>query len=284
MQPQKKAEHIAFLLHQPQMGVAFVEAAGVVYYAYFPKEAEAPSSAVVKLLQGLFDEFIDHSFFILRNRIFFTGTATEMCKGMVKVVGKRMSDQIRAIDHGMSLDIVLKPIAPLQELVVESVYQSPENRQALAEVQSFLHTQAGSDDQNSLDYLHGALRLAAQVPRGEVLHDFNRNVAAVLVSRAGEVLGYGLNSNAKNKTLHAEVNLLQKLYQEGQGKIPPGATLYVTHKPCKMCSGMIYHWSSDPHSLRVIYAFQERGSLSRQTILDRLNLNIQRPVADSTHS
>lgn len=284
MQLQKRAEHIAFLLHQPQMDVAFVEATGVVYYAHFPKGAEAPSSAVVKLLQGLFDEFIDHSFFILRNRIYFTGTATEMCKGMVKVVGKRMSDQISAIDHGMILDIVLKPIAPQQELLVNSAYQSPENRQALAEVQNFLHAQAGSDDPNSLDYLRGVVKLATQVPRGEILHDFNRNVAAVLVSSAGEVLGYGLNSNAKNKTLHAEVNLIQKLYQEGQGKIPSGATLYVTHKPCKMCSGMIYQWSADPHSLRVIYAFQERGSLSRQTILDRLNLNIQRSVADSTHS
>ncbi|NUN05172.1 MAG: Bd3614 family nucleic acid deaminase [Bdellovibrio sp.] len=275
MHPQKKAEHIAFLLYQPGMDVAFVEAAGVVYYAHFPQGVLAPSSAVVKLLQGLFDEFVDHSFFILRQRIFFTGTATEMCKGMVKVVAKRMSDRIIPADHGISLDVVFKAIAPGQDLVVQSAYESVENRQSLAQVREYLKSEVVP--------VQAALKLAALVPRGEVLHDFNRNVAAVLMGLEGTILGFGVNSNAKNKTLHAEVNLIQKFYRERHGKIPKDATLYVTHKPCKMCSGMIYHWSEDPHRLKVVYVDEEQGAMSRQTILDRLQINTRWVAEDLTH-
>lgn len=275
MHPQKKAEHIAFLLHQPGKEVAFIEAAGVVYYTSYPQDGRAPSSAVVKLLQGLFDEFIDHSFFILRQRIFYTGTATEMCKGMVKVVGKRMCDQVIPVDHGLSLKFEFKSVGRDAELVMKSVHLSTENNQTLAQVYNFLSPEEVS--------LRGALKLATQVPRGEVLHDFNRNVAAILVNKAGALLGFGINSNAKNKTLHAEVNLLHRLYHEGQGKIPEGATLYVTHKPCKMCSGMIYHWSESPQSLKVIYAFEEQGAMSRHTILDRLQINTRSTVVDEKH-
>ncbi|MNS97203.1 tRNA-specific adenosine deaminase [compost metagenome] len=115
--------------------------------------------------------------------------------------------------------------------------------------------------------------LAAQIPRGEVLHDYDRDIAAVLLNADREVLSYGLNSNSKNKTLHAEVNLVQRYFRENHQMIPEGAILISTHKPCKMCAGIIYDSAVNPRSLKIQYGVEELGGLSRATILDQWQLN-----------
>ena len=120
--------------------------------------------------------------------------------------------------------------------------------------------------------------MATRVPRGAVLHDHDRAIAAMLIDGNGELLSYGVNSNSRNKTLHAEVNLVQRWFRESGKKIPSGAVLYSTHKPCKMCAGMIYHWSENPRDVQVFYAVEEDGGLSRETVLDQHRLNKQLPV------
>ncbi|WP_374075958.1 Bd3614 family nucleic acid deaminase [Bdellovibrio bacteriovorus] len=272
MLAEKRAEHIAFLLNQPERDLAFVEYKGVLYYALFPQNANAPSSATVKLLQGIFDQFVDHSFFILRQRIFVTGSLTEMCRGMVKVVGKRISENITAQDHGLSLDLHFEQVGTSEEVLIPVRHLNSENQSPLQDIQDWI---AGNTAASSRDLLHLASGLARRVPRGEILHDYDRDIAALLLDSTGKVLSYGVNSNSKNKTLHAEVNLLQRLFREFKGKIPQGAVLYSTHKPCKMCAGMIYHWSDDPSSVQVFYSVEETGTLSRHTVLDKWQLNKQ---------
>lgn len=274
MLAEKRAEHIAFILNKPGKDVAFVEHEGVLYYAYFSKAFSAPSSATVKLLQGLFDEFVDHSFFILRQRIFTTSPLTEMCRGMVKVVAKRVSENILPLDHGLSLNLRFQNVGEEEAALITVRHLNVENQVPLQEVRRWISQGSVT---NPPEYLQLAKKLARKIPRGEVLHDYDRDIAAFLVDPNGTVLSYGVNSNSKNKTLHAEVNLLQRLFKESQEKIPEGATLYSTHKPCKMCAGMIYHWSAHPESLKVYYAIEEAGGLSRQTVLDRHQINKQLP-------
>lgn len=270
MLAEKKAEHIAFLLDRPGLDLAFVEHQGTVFASYFPRGLKAPSSALVNLLQGLFDEYVDHSFFILRQRLFTTAPLTEMCRGMVKVVAKRVTENVQPQNHSLALDFNLKEVGLYSETGMKSQHLSVENSETLQSVEAFLRT-------TSLvtpgDFLNQATELARRVPRGSVLHDYDRDIAALLVDASGRLLGFGLNSNSKNKTLHAEVNLLQRLYCETRAPIPAGAKLFSTHKPCKMCAGMIYHWSEDPHSLEVLYLKEETGGLSRQTVLDREGIN-----------
>ncbi|MDG0815198.1 Bd3614 family nucleic acid deaminase [Bdellovibrio svalbardensis] len=270
MLEEKRAEHIAFLLAEPGSETAFVEHKGVVYFARFPKEAVAPSSAVVKLLQGLFDLHIDHSFFILRQRIYTTALLSEMCRGMIKVVAKRASESILPINHSLELGFAFQEIGDSQDVLAKVTHLNEENRADLKDVRTWLLAQ---QPQNDFQYLQAAQGLSSRVPRGEILHDYDRNIAAILVDCDGEILSFGLNSNSKNKTLHAEVNLLQRLYKNGGHRIPEGAVLYSTHKPCKMCAGMIHDWSENPQALQVFYAIEETGALSRQTVLDRLALN-----------
>ncbi|WP_413558918.1 Bd3614 family nucleic acid deaminase [Bdellovibrio sp. HCB209] len=275
MSAEKRARHLAFLLYKDTFDVAFVEFQGKVYFAHYSQGSVAPSSAVVKLLQGLFDRHVDHSFFILRQRIFSTATLSEMDRGMIKVVAKRASDGIIPVqDPEFSESLELIEVDSKENILSQVSHLSSENKQSVADVQKWFAAQGTQTDE---DHLRVALSLAQQVPRGEVLHDHDRDIAAILISAEGELLGYGVNSNSKNKTLHAEVNLIQRLFKENSQKIPAGATLYSTHKPCKMCAGMIYDWSENPTSVRVFYSVDEIGGLSKQTILDRHGLNQQLP-------
>ncbi|AFY03189.1 Bd3614 family nucleic acid deaminase [Bdellovibrio bacteriovorus] len=225
---------------------------------------------MVKLLQGLFDRFVDHSFFILRQRIYTTAVLTEMCRGMVKVVAKRITEDIKPHDHGEDPGVQLVEISDAGQVVMSVAHLNQENQKPLPEVFSWLQAHPAKTPEKQLELASGLARL---VPRGDVLHEYDRDIAAFLLNDQGQLLSYGVNSNSKNKTLHAEVNLVQRLYRETGKKIPPGAVLYSTHKPCKMCAGMIYHWCEDPSQMKVYYSVEEKGGLSRQTVLDQHGLN-----------
>ncbi len=281
MSAEKRARHLAFLLNKDSFEVAFVEFKGRVYFSYFPKQAVAPSSAVVKLLQGLFDRHIDHSFFILRQRIFTTAPLSEMCKGMIKVVAKRASGEIVGEpDPEFTETLEFIEIDSAERVLSDVAHLNSENQMPLASVKAWLKKLGPDSDEKLLQAAHD---LSQQVPRGEVLHDYDRNIAALLISKNGEVLSYGVNSNSKNKTLHAEVNLIHRYFREQGDKIPEGAVLYSTHKPCKMCAGMIYDWIGDSKSVRVYYSVEETGGLSAQTVLDLTGLNQQLPLKQSTN-
>ncbi|QDK39268.1 Bd3614 family nucleic acid deaminase [Bdellovibrio sp. NC01] len=277
MSAEKRAEHLAFLLAKPGFELAFVEHKERVFFALYPKNAAAaPSSAVVKLLQGLFDQHVDHSFFILRNRIFATAALSEMCTGMVKVVAKRATGNILARDHALEITSQLIQIGEAKDSLYPVSHLNLENQVSVVDVEKYFG--AHRADGNHQSYLMAATRLAKNIARGDVLHDYDRDIAALLVSRDGQLLGFGLNSNSKNKTLHAEVNLLQRYFKEHGHGIPEDAILYSTHKPCKMCAGMIYQASGRSQRLQVIYLHEEDGSLSRATILDQLKLSKQLPL------
>jgi tRNA(Arg) A34 adenosine deaminase TadA len=271
MSPEKRARHLAFLLYKESLEVAWVEFKGKVYFSYFAKGSSAPSSAVVKLLQGLFDRHKDHSFFILRQRIFTTAALSEMCKGMIKVVAKRATGEIvPEQDSEFSEQLEFIEVDVADNSLSSVTHLNTENQMLVASVGEWL---ANLKPQNESDHLKAAFDLSKQVPRGEVLHDYDREIAALLISPDGQVLSYGVNSNSINKTLHAEVNLVQRYFREHGQKIPAGSVLYSTHKPCKMCAGMIYDWAESSTQLKVYYSVEESGGFSKQTVLDRQGMN-----------
>ncbi len=248
-------QQIAFELARPGFEVAFVSHKGVLYYSYFPQAALAPSSAVVKLLQGLFDHHIDHSFFILRNRIFTTASVTAMCHGMIKVAAKRAQGNVAAVDHNVPIPLE-KVLVGDDSLLASVRFLSAENQLPLEEIKGF-------EQECKRAWVQ---KIAALNARGDILHDYDRGIACLLVDSAGEVLAYGLNSNSKNKTLHAEVNMVQRYYREKGMRLPVGAKLYTTRKPCKMCAGMIHDWCENPATLEISYLEDDKSS--QNTVLD----------------
>jgi cytidine deaminase len=248
-------QQIAFDLARPGFELAFVSHRGVLYYSYFPQGGLAPSSAVIKLLQGLFDLYIDHSFFILRNRIFTTAAISSMCQGMVKVVAKRVLGEVHGINNGLPVPLE-KIFVGDEALLASARFLSPVNKLALEKIKDL-------EQESKLAWVQ---KIASLNVRGEVLHDYDRDIACLLVDSFGEILAFGVNSNSKNKTLHAEVNMVQRYYRETGRRLPVGAKLYTTRKPCKMCAGMIHDWSEDPATLEIHYLEDDRSS--KNTVLD----------------
>lgn len=187
---------------------------------------------------------------------------------MVKVAGKRATENIEPIDHGLRLTLQFREIGPPDEPLYPVESLSAENALDRDEITRRIE---GTSPRLILDGIEGLTDL---VERQADLHDTHRRIAAVLMGANGELLGYGINSNAGNKTLHAEVNLVQGFFRRNGARLPKDAVLYSTHKPCKMCAGMIHDWSEDPRSLKVFYRHEEKGGLSRHTVLDRLGNQI----------
>jgi tRNA(Arg) A34 adenosine deaminase TadA len=69
-----------------------------------------------------------------------------------------------------------------------------------------------------------------------------QNIGCVLVGITGAIIGWGVNTNARNVTRHAETNCIQR-YQElnGYAGLPRGSVLYTTLQSCPMCAGMLAH-------------------------------------------
>ncbi|GIL18165.1 MAG: hypothetical protein BroJett040_19160 [Oligoflexia bacterium] len=233
--------------------LAWVEDQNKIYYSLIQKNYPGPSSAAVKLIQGIFDQFIDHSFFILRNRIFTTAIENELDRSIVKLAAKRISFNVhQAPVASKGLVQIMKDT----DLLVSAHLEKP-IVQLPTQVQS--HEQAATFIQN----------LALQVPRGEVLHDINRPIGAILTDGNGKILEYSTNSNMKNKTLHAEVVLMQDYYRQSAALLPSCSKIYVTLKPCKMCAAMIHKMMPAENSIEVYYLENDPGALAQNTILEK---------------
>jgi deoxycytidylate deaminase len=248
---------------------AFILYGREVYYTVFQdSEISYAMSPVICLLQQIFDSKQDHSFFILRKAIVTNYHPREGEWGMVKVVAKRVQQYLPA--HGLSSQEVCKEQGKVfgieGSLEINSLAwfrQVPGPLVSLSELHQQPHELFGLDPKSALRHL------VQLIPRGSVLHDFDRPIAALLVDSKGQVLEFGVNSNHINKTLHAEVNLLQRYYEKYRCQLPVGSKIYVTHKPCKMCAGMIWQALPENFEKPVVTYFEDvPGSLSAQTILD----------------
>lgn len=101
------------------------------------------------------------------------------------------------------------------------------------------------------------------------------SIGIKVFSKEGQLLAQAENMNRINKTLHAEVMAVQSFFETFNSKIPLGAKIEVTHKPCKMCAAILAHWSEDPKTLQVTYHHDVKGRCSVNTEFDRLGIQVQ---------
>lgn len=215
-----------------------------------------PNSALVLLLQGLFDLFRDHTFFILRQRIYLNYQASEMDLGMIKVVAKRWSlGAWPPEDPGKLIEIQAGDDGFFKASIPEVTAQS-----SLPTISSL-----GFDTHSVKSALS---QLESCVTRKGDLHDQSRPLAAILTDGNGQVLQTSVHQGSINKTLHAEIDLLQKIFRKGI-RINSSMRLYVPMKPCHMCAGMIHQCGIQ----KTWYLRDDPGSMARGTVLDRLGQN-----------
>lgn len=241
----------AFLLHQ-----------GTVYFAGMHRpQTRKPSSAAIKLLQGLFDHHRDLTFFLLRTHLYLDAPPGPMERGFINLVAKRF----RVLQVPFKCSTPPTALRWVEVVPLETeIFQSE-----LPTTSATLSAERIIDDQQAALALQG---LEDQVPRGTVLHDYARPIGAILVNDRGQVQGYAVHSGVINKTRHAEIDLIQDLYRRGFDPAPDTKyVLYVSLKPCRMCAGT---WAEmfESRNLEVVYRRDDPGSKARDTELDRRGL------------
>lgn len=260
-------------MKSPNSRWAFLQAGDQVYFAGSAVNGHSgpqPSSALVKLLQGVFDQHKDLSFFLLRKRIYLNYEPGPMDRGFIDLVAKRFS----VLDGSAA---TAAPAAGLSDL--------GDSRSKMEWIEVGHHdvtffnsrlppTPFVSDVVKVLDQQRAIAHLEsleAQVPRGDVLHDFNRPIAAVLCDENGIILGQALHAGAVNKTRHAEIELIQNIFRSGF-QVKPGAeyALYVSWTPCRMCAGTWAEIFGD--QLQVFVKEKDLGPKAQGTELERRGL------------
>lgn len=234
---------------------AFLADARVVYYSVGPRP-------ILSLIQGVYDHHSKDARRILRSRIFSTEKMTESEYGMLKVAAKRATAPIVPGVGGL-VDSELKFLKPLPTPPLIS----------FDELSTPVRELIGRRE-----FMDAAFQMAEEIPRNAEMYLSDRKVAAILIAEDGSFITASRNSNAKNRTRHAEMNLVQGLLPK---RIPAGAALYVTLKCCKMCAAMIWENAEDQKNLRVIFGENDPGPSARNTIFARLapGVESQAPAA-----
>jgi tRNA(Arg) A34 adenosine deaminase TadA len=132
---------------------------------------------------------------------------------------------------------------------------------------------AESDQNRKVHRLYMAAAFALERSRKAHIDPGGYNIAALLVSKEGQILSYGWNITTRGYFLHAElVAIFQYFRQTGEVLLPQGCRIYTTLKPCKMCAAYIVGRSPKrPAGFKVFHGHDDRGGPARMTDLDRLN-------------
>ena len=93
-------------------------------------------------------------------------------------------------------------------------------------------------------------------------------VAAALVDADGQLLALETNTEGPDRTQHAEMRLVIRHVLGTEKKIPKGATVVSTLKPCRMCAATIFQHSENFESLKIFYRDFDGGPFGRSTIFD----------------
>lgn len=219
---------------------AWIEAEGKLYVASLsPQESESSGrSPVIELIERIYYtesfEFPSQARRILRERIHTSYSPSITDRETVKVAAKRLVSAVESPPIE-TIRVDLKPLPPRE------LFPDPElvlgDRVSSTEIPEIL----------------------------ERLRMNDRSISALLLDREDRILGWAWNTNETIKTQHAEWNLCEGL---GTAKIPAGAKLWVSLKPCRMCAARIWEQAEDPAQIEVIYLDNDPGPLAQGTMLD----------------
>ncbi|PWU22075.1 MAG: hypothetical protein C5B49_01590 [Bdellovibrio sp.] len=256
---------------RPSYDWAWVTYRGTIYFAGCPTDRplNSPSSATVKLLQGIFDRFQDQSFFILRQRLFLNHQPSAMDLGMIRLVAKRWTNigfSKENNEMNEPQDITSwQEFGKRDELFVESKLPR-------------IRFTSSVDHIGSLEEASQALvELESQIPSAPARHQQARRIAAILTDHKGQVLSRSVQRAWLNKTLHAEVELMQNYFRQHGTGLPPHSTIYVSEQPCRMCAAMIEQMKPQGQSMQVHVPQRGRILLLAQVNLAEINKTSVKP-------
>ncbi len=246
-----------------QLAAIFTKA--VTYFAQYEPIPQEPHTAATQLIQGLYEKFPDKALHILRNKIYLNYQPGLLCRGMISIAAKRY--EVRSTLGLNSLSRF--------DANVEITFTSKKSSVTWQET--------------SFEEVLNWLRMKEEPYRQSIYSSVphfarNRPVRAILLDAENQVILAAENQNSNNKTLHAEVILLQDYFQKYKKGFTSPVTLLTNLQCCKMCAAMIWYMHSEPwNQLKVVYLKPENGPSARDTILTS-NGNLRREFAGQTQN
>jgi hypothetical protein len=236
--------------------VSWLECDGVTYWCQRERSSVQQGfhpdrdSSVIALISAVYERDPRWARRIIRHRIHTTEPLTESSWGTVKVAARR-------VDYSC-----VEPV----EFVKPSVELFPAEGSADQLLAEWVDGRIGGrrfrDTLEIWSFLDQLSCEAQQVkPRIMALP-----VSALLLDSDGGVLSWGVNSAWDYRAQHAEANLIRRWHRKGSPGVP--ASLWVTRKPCKMCSGWIWDALLARAAVTVEYRDPDEGPLARLTVLD----------------
>jgi len=211
---------------------------------------------VVQLINGINIEFGVERFRHLRNTINTNYALFEWEKNLIKVCAKRHSEKAAFELDKSSANRIIQIGRPLTR-----------------GTDAILLNEADAKTTQISEALNLAFESAKKMESSQMdRHRFNRDrhVVAILLDNDGRVLVASRNTNHNNQVLHAEVNLLLAYLSQHQNKIPKGASLVCSLKPCRMCASLFLDLCEDPSTVRVYAAEDDLGRFGRHKLLGSL--------------
>jgi hypothetical protein len=197
---------------------------------------ESPETPATRLVEGIWDQYSDQSFHLLRARILTDYALTPMCRATIKLTAKRAS-QISVQEFDSLLISIPFPTEITPSKKSEPTVTPPESSKQLVQ---WMRT-----------------------------HPFgaNRPIIAVLLDQNNNPVLATVNASSKNRLLHAEVNLVRVYVDKYKHKIPRGYQIWVSLKPCCMCGNFLSAWCEDGEAIAVTYLENDPGPKARTSPL-----------------
>jgi pyrimidine deaminase RibD-like protein len=100
----------------------------------------------------------------------------------------------------------------------------------------------------------------------------HRSIEAWLLDADGRLLSWGTNTSGRNRTSHAEMNLLRSWWIRTRRAVPNGSRLICTLEPCPMCAGALVESLESLTNFTVEYLEPESGTAVRRSVLRNSHL------------
>jgi tRNA(Arg) A34 adenosine deaminase TadA len=222
------------------MGRAFLVHDGVAYFGISRKPWQTP---VTSLIQGIWYSHPESALRMLRERIFTDFDLDPRSVGMIKVAAKR---------HG-----ILSPEdfhARLGQIQNRREIHAPEPEEFQIPDIPIQGRHGTSPIQDALDSMK--TRISGGLP-----------VSAILLGPDGRILSGAISTSHRNKTAHAELNLVQSWWNKTGGAFPEGSCIHVSLRPCAMCAAQILSASPRSGPIEVIFHKEDPGPASKNSCL-----------------
>lgn len=215
-----------------------------IYFA----QSDVNTNSIWHLIQGIWQEHSPEARTLLRERIYTTEKLSPLNHGIIKIAAKRVAAEQNPED----LEKILANAKNKIQIQFTNSYQPPT---------AYLKQLNQKLTQEELVRL--LKNLTAVAPKTEHRYQQDRAVGAVLLDKDNTLLALAHNTNHQNKTLHAEVNLLQTW----QKPLPDGSRLITSLEPCKMCAGLIHSYIENLKNFRLEFLENDHGPATRQSWL-----------------